>query len=167
MISQECFRAIEGRLYHYDDMKRQVACFQSDQWRLRAGRTTGMPRGQALRSDPTAQGALALADPPPEIARCIQWIQCAGTDRPGFAAAGAFGSGLLPQQRRNHRAPAHGPYLRQPGPGALGLLPIPAQDCADGLFAGRIRSPAGASISPLASRRQPCYNRAKASGGTP
>ena len=76
MISQECFRAIEGRLYHYDDMKRQVACFQSDQWRLRAGRTTGMPRGQALRSDPTAQGALALADPPPEIARCIQWIQC-------------------------------------------------------------------------------------------
>ena len=76
MISQECFRAIEGRLYHYDDMKYQVACFQNDQWRLRAGHATGMPRGQALRSDPTAQGALALADPPPEIARCIQWIQC-------------------------------------------------------------------------------------------
>ena len=76
MISQECFRAIEGRLYHYDDMKYQVACLQNDQWRLRAGHATGMPRGQALRSDPTAQGALALADPPPEIARCIQWIQC-------------------------------------------------------------------------------------------
>ena len=75
MIRQECFRAVEGRLYHYEDMKRQVASFQNDQWRLRAGQITGMPRGQAVRSDPTAQGALALADPPPEIIRCMRWIQ--------------------------------------------------------------------------------------------
>ncbi len=75
MMNQESFRAVEGRLYHYEDMKQQVASFQNDQWRLRANHVTGMPRGQALRSDPTAQGALALADPPPEITRCIRWIQ--------------------------------------------------------------------------------------------
>ena len=79
MLSREQFRSIEGRLYHYEDMKSSIASYQDAQCQLRAAQASSLPRGQALRSDPTALGALALAEPPASIDQSIRWV--AATDR--------------------------------------------------------------------------------------
>jgi len=74
MLSREQFRSIEGRLYHYEDMKSSIASYQDAQCQLRAAQASSLPRGQALRSDPTALGALALAEPPASIDQSIRWV---------------------------------------------------------------------------------------------
>ena len=74
MINHEQYRAIEGRLYHYRDMKVSLDSYQQAQMSLRCAPLTGLPRGQALRCDPTAQGALALAEPPPSIDQSRRWV---------------------------------------------------------------------------------------------
>jgi hypothetical protein len=74
MIGKEHFRAVEGRLYHYRDMCQQVSQYRLSHWGLRSVRPQAMPRGQALRSDPTASCAMALAAPPEYIDRLNQWI---------------------------------------------------------------------------------------------
>lgn len=75
MISKEQFRAIEGRLYHYQDMQQQLNQFRLSHWGLHSARPQALPRGQALRSDPTASGALALAAPPEYIDRLNRWLE--------------------------------------------------------------------------------------------
>ena len=73
-LDRQQYRAVEGRLYHYEDMKAELAAFREENCGLRAGGLRAMPRGQALRSDPTAWGALALAVPPPSLETAQRWI---------------------------------------------------------------------------------------------
>lgn len=75
MINQDQFRSIEGRLYRYEDMKSTIQAYEDAHCSHRGAPQTGLPRGQAVRSDPTARGALALAEPPPAIALSIRWVK--------------------------------------------------------------------------------------------
>ena len=75
MISRNDYRRVEGRLYHYGDMKDQVLEFQGQRQRTAPKVDAGMPRGNSRRSDPTALVALMMSQPPARIREYQQWIQ--------------------------------------------------------------------------------------------
>ncbi len=75
VVPEREYRQIEGILFKYADMKRDVKEWRESVILGSRHPDNGMPRGHAHISDPTALATIKMIEPPPRIASCIMWIE--------------------------------------------------------------------------------------------